>query len=265
MLALVAFGYGTRIYGDLGPLVATGGALLEASFTAGTILWIVFPALCLYELQTSSGAFDTIRTWLSRLSGDPRVLAILIAWFFALVLEGVAGFGTPIALAAPLLVGLGFTPVQAVTLALVGHAAGVSFGALGTPVLPQMAATGLPGIELAWPAALLHALLGWILIAFLMRLASPSTLGGKQVGLGLLAALLFFAPYLILAPISFFLFSSWRAAWSCPFGSSSERCPGLGRCSKVSLGRLSRSITPAPFSSSASSSAGSPRAGRSPT
>jgi lactate permease len=57
----------------------------------------------------------------------------------------------------------------------------------------------LSGIELAWPAALLHALLGWILIAFLMRLASPSTLGGKQVGLGLLAALLFFAPYLILA------------------------------------------------------------------
>ncbi len=89
--------------------------------------------------------------------------------------------------------------MQAVTLALIGHAAGVSFGALGTPVLPLMAATGLSGIELAWPAALLHAVLGWILIAFLLQLASPSALGRKQAGFGALATLPFFVPYVMLA------------------------------------------------------------------
>ena len=199
VMAMAGFGFGARVYGDLGFVKATTGAFLEASFTAGAILWIIFPALCIYELQARSGAFETLKRGLSQLGDDSRSIALLVAFFFALFLEGVAGFGTPVALAAPILVGLGFTPVRAVTLALIGHAAGVSFGAVGTPVLPQMAATGLSGLELARPAALLHASLGVILVAFLVRLAGDAPPQPRDWMHGALATLFFFAPFLALA------------------------------------------------------------------
>jgi lactate permease len=199
VIAVAGFGFGTRVHGSVGPVAAGAGAILEAMFTAASILWIIFPALCIYELQTRSGAFETMRRGLALLGENPRLVALLVAWFFALFLEGVAGFGTPVALTAPILVGLGFTPVRAVTLALVGHAAGVSFGAVGTPVLPQMAATGLSGLELARPAGLLHAGLGAILVAFLVRLAGDEPPQLRDWIYGALAAFLFFVPFLALA------------------------------------------------------------------
>lgn len=199
LIAVLSFGIGTTVYSELGPASAVGGALLEALFSGGTILWIIFPALCMYELQARSGAFEVLKQGLTRLAEDPRLLALLVAWFFALFLEGVAGFGTPVALAAPILVGVGFTPVKAVALALVGHAAGVSFGAVGTPVLPQMAATGLSGLDLARPAGLLHAGLGTILIAFVVRFAGDGPPEPRHWAYGALAALLFFGPFLALA------------------------------------------------------------------
>jgi len=200
VVAFSTFGFGTTP-GAPGRLLAAGGALVEALFASATILWIVFPALCLYELQARSGAFDVLRSALTRLSGDPRLLALLVAWFFALFMEGVAGFGTPVALAAPILVSLGFTPVQAVSLALIGHAAGVSFGAVGTPVVPQMAATGLPALELSRGASLLHALLGWILVAFLLRFSGEGRLGLRHWAAGAAAALFFFVPFLALGTL----------------------------------------------------------------
>lgn len=92
------------------------------------------------------------------------------------------------------LVGLGFTPVRAVTLALSGHAAGVSFGAVGTPVLPQMATTGFSGLELARPAGLLHSGHGAILVAFLVRPAGDAPPRPREWIYGALAAFLFFVP-----------------------------------------------------------------------
>jgi len=199
VIAVAGFGLGTRVHGSLGPVTATAGAFLEAMFTAAGILWIIFPALCIYELQVRSGAFETLKRGLSGVGENPRIVTLLVAWFFALFLEGVAGFGTPVALAAPILVGLGFTPVRAVTLALIGHAAGVSFGAVGTPVLPQMAATGLSGLELAQSAGLLHAGLGTILVAFLVWLAGDAPPQPREWIYGTLAALFFFVPFLALA------------------------------------------------------------------
>jgi len=195
-LAITTFGFG----GDYrGAPAATAGALAEALFTAATILWIIFPALCLYELQSRSGAFETIRSGLARLTEDPRLQVLLVAWFFGLFMEGVAGFGAPVALAAPILVGLGFTPLHAVTLALIGHAAGVSFGAIGAPVLPQIEATGLSGTELALPAALLHAALGWALAMALFTMAAPGRPTLAAWRWPALAAIAFFLPCLLLA------------------------------------------------------------------
>jgi lactate permease len=199
VIAIAGFGFGTRVYGSVGPAAAAAGAILEAMFTAAAMLWIILPALCIYELQARSGAFETMRRWLAQQGENPQLVTLLVAWFFALFLEGVAGFGTPVALTAPILVGLGFTPVRAVTLALVGHAAGVSFGAVGTPVLPQMAATGLSGLELARPAGLLHAGLGAILVAFLVRLAGDAPPSPREWIYGALATFLFFAPFLAIA------------------------------------------------------------------
>ena len=107
LLALTVFGYGSETYGDIGPVAAVSGALGDAVFTAATILWIIVPALCLYQLQTRTGALKVIEQMLRRISTDPFILVILVAWFFTLFLEGAAAFGATMALAAPFLVGVG--------------------------------------------------------------------------------------------------------------------------------------------------------------
>jgi len=195
---------GTSTYARLGVGAGTAGALLEAVFTTGTILWIVFPALCLHQLQTTSGAVDVLRDAITRLSSDRRMVAVLVAWFFGLFMEGAAGFGTPVALAAPLLVSAGFRPLDAVTLSLIGHAAGVSFGAVGTPVLPQASVTPFSGMEIARATGLYHSLLGWVLLWIVVSYAGrafPASEGRSRSirGWTLLAALLFLAPFFALS------------------------------------------------------------------
>ncbi|WP_370327041.1 L-lactate permease, partial [Euzebya sp.] len=162
VLAVTTFGLGTDVLPDVGVAGAVGGALLEAVFTAVVILWIVVPALAIHNLQLRTGGTEVLRGALARLSRDPRVTALLVAWTFALFMEGAAGFGASVALAAPFLVSAGFSRVAAVTAALIGHSVGVSFGAVGTPVLPQITATGLSGLELSRAAGTYHALLGWL-------------------------------------------------------------------------------------------------------
>ncbi len=182
---------------------ATAGALAEALFTAAAILWIIVPALAIHQMQVASGGIRILERALGRVTGDPRILALLLAWFFALFMEGAAGFGTSAALAAPFLVGAGFRPLQAVILALVGHAAGVSFGAIGTPVVPQVAATGFTALEISRATALYHASLGVVLALIVMVLAgrssAPGDRNGSAVPATLGAAALFFVPYLGIA------------------------------------------------------------------
>jgi lactate permease len=199
VVALFAFGFGEAVLPELGPARAVGFSFAEAAFTAATILWIIFPALCLYEAQQRSGAFATIRGALALVSDDPRTLALLVAFFFALFMEGAAGFGTPVALAAPLLVSLGFAPLKAVALALIGHAAGVSFGAVGTPVIAQAEITGVPAGAIATQTALMHALSGIVLVLFVVKLAADGPLRRVDVALAALAAACFFLPSLALA------------------------------------------------------------------
>ncbi len=203
-LAWTSFSRPGTAFGDLGPPVATAGALAEALFTAATILWIIFPALCIHQLQTRIGAIETLRGALGRLTPDPRLAAVVVAWFFALFIEGAAGFGTTIALAAPLLVSLGLPPVTALSAALLGHTVGVSFGAVGTPVLPQIAATGLSGQEIARTTGLFHGLLGWVMLLFtvnMIRRALPAEAAPSRPLWGYVAAAaaLFLLPMLAIA------------------------------------------------------------------
>lgn len=199
VLAVTAFGLGRAGTAGHGAAATLAGAGLEAAFTTATILWIVFPALVLYELQAGSGQLQIIRGAIARLSDNPRTQVLFVAWFFSLFMEGASGFGAPVALAAPFLVMLGQSPVRAVVLTLLGHAAGVSFGALGTPVLAQAALLPIDAEAIARQTALLNLAVGWILLAALVWLGDdkPPTLG--DVGRGALAGLCFYAPYAALA------------------------------------------------------------------
>jgi len=198
VLAVTIFGFGVETPTP-GPTAALGGVLAEALFAAGAILWIIFPALALYELQNRSGALQTLRSAVAQVSDERRVQVILVAFFFGLFMEGVAGFGTPIALTAPLLVGLGIAPVRAVVLALVGHAAGVSFGALGTPVLAQAALLPFAAEAIARETALLSLGTGWLLLGFLIWASGGRRPAWSDWLNGALAAACFFIPYLALA------------------------------------------------------------------
>ncbi|NDL60256.1 L-lactate permease [Phytoactinopolyspora mesophila] len=199
ILAVAAFGFGGS---NTAYTVPAGimGVLAEAGFVALTVVAIIGPALGIHHLQQRTGATDRLRSGLARITPDPRVAALLIAWFFTLFLEGAAGFGTPVALAAPFLVAAGFRPVAAVCAAMVGHAVGVSFGAVGTPVLAQVAIVDLTGLELARATAPYHVILGAVLVAVLVVIidravptASPPWLWGAA------AAVLFFVPYGLIA------------------------------------------------------------------
>ncbi len=194
---LAALGFDVGAAG-VGPAAWATGVLAEGGFLAATILWILWPALALHEHQQTSGAIDVLRDGLGRLSGERPLQVLLVGWFAALFFEGAAGFGTPIALAAPLLVSLGLPPLQAVVLALLGHAVGVSFGALGTPVLAQAGLTGLDAREIAWRTAALHASLGGLMMFFFARtLAAVGAAPG--FGWAVAAAAGFLVPSLVLA------------------------------------------------------------------
>ncbi len=197
VLALTAFDLGAAAPGGLG--AAAFGTLAEALFSTLTILWVILAALVLHEFQQATGAVGRIKDALGGLTSDRRLQVILIAWFFGLFIEGAAGFGAPVAIAAPLLVGIGFAPARAVVLALLGHAAGVSFGAVGTPTLAQVAVSGLPGTDIALAVTLLHAVLGPGLLIVALSLAAPGRLTLRDVAWAATAAVCFFVPSIALA------------------------------------------------------------------
>ena len=130
------------------PGIQLAASVIEGWIIAFTILVIVFGAILLLNTLKAAGAIAVISDGFSRVSPDHRVQAIIVAWLFGAFLEGASGFGTPAAIGAPLLVALGFPPVAAVVMALIGDSAPVSFGAAGTPVLVGLG-QGLPGISTA--------------------------------------------------------------------------------------------------------------------
>lgn len=163
-----------------------GLALSTAShgmaFGLWPISWIVLNSVFFYNLTVASGDFDVIRRSLARLTRDRRIQALLVAFCFGALVEGIAGFGAPVAISASMLAGLGFTPVTAAVLALVANTAPVAFGSIGIPVttlggllapmlgrdvasttrdLSAMVGRQLPFFSLLVPAYLVVLLAGW--------------------------------------------------------------------------------------------------------
>lgn len=131
--------------------VRIAAASVLGGFKAMEILFIIFGAILILETLRRSGALEAINRGFSHISDDRRVQTIIIAWFFGALIEGAAGFGTPAALAAPLLVGLGFPPMAAVMVALICNSVPVSFGGAGIQTItamsmlePELAESGIP-------------------------------------------------------------------------------------------------------------------------
>ena len=126
------------------PLLQVTAASLKGLVIAFTLLYIIFGAILLLETLRVSGGLQVIRQGFFNISADRRIQVIIVTWLFGSFIEGSAGFGTPAAVAVPLLVGLGFPPMAAVVSGMIIQSTPVSFGALGTPIL-QGVGKGLGG------------------------------------------------------------------------------------------------------------------------
>jgi lactate permease len=136
LVALLAYGM---------PLDQTASSAVQgAVFGLFPILWIVVNALWVYRMTVRTRHFDILRRSFGRLSDDPRIQALVVAFCFGALLEALAGFGAPVAICSVMLVALGFDPVRAAVVSLVANTAPVAFGAMGTPVVTLAQVTGLP-------------------------------------------------------------------------------------------------------------------------
>ena len=174
LLGLLAFGHVRAHWAALSGLAAslavailvfgmpaTGrlAALMGAAYGLFPIGWIVLGAIFVYDVTVKSGDFEIVKDTIAGVGSDRRVQALLIAFCFGAFIEGAAGFGTPVAISAAMLIGLGFRPLEAAGLALIGNTAPVAFGALGIPLITLATVTGLP-------LDLLSAMVGRILVLF---------------------------------------------------------------------------------------------------
>ena len=129
-----------------------GQALLSASegaaFGLFPIMWIVVTALWIYNMTVATGEFAVLRRSFGAISDDQRVQAVIIAFCFGALLEALAGFGTPVAITAVMLIALGFQPMKAAAVALVANTAPVAFGAIAIPIVTLAEITGLPKEDL---------------------------------------------------------------------------------------------------------------------
>ncbi len=162
--------------------LALAAATHGMAFGLWPISWVVLNAVFFYNLTVASGDFDVIRRSLARLTDDRRIQALLVAFGFGALVEGIAGFGAPVAISAAMLAGLGFEPLTAAVLALVANTAPVAFGSIGIPVttlggllapilgrdaasttrdLSAMVGRQLPLFSLVVPAYLVVMLAGW--------------------------------------------------------------------------------------------------------
>ena len=172
LVLMMGFRWGGSRAGAIGWFVAIalgllrfgGGPLLIAYSQAKAVLlsldvlYIIWSALLLFHIANEAGAIRIISNALVSVTTDRTVQGLLLGWLFVSFMQGTGGFGVPVAVTAPLLVGVGFSPIQAVLMASIGHSWSVNFGSMATSFQTLIAITGLDGNFLAPDAALLLGL-----------------------------------------------------------------------------------------------------------
>ena len=154
--------------------LAISATLNGAMYGIFPIVWIVVTAIWVYNMTVESGEFEIIKNSLASITDDRRLQAIFIAFAFGSFIEGTAGFGTPVAITAAMLVGLGFNPVYAAGLCLIANTAPVAFGAIGIPIvvaaqvsnldmmkISQIVGRQLPFLAVIVPLWLVVLMSGW--------------------------------------------------------------------------------------------------------
>jgi len=158
---------GLKMAAQWAALIALGVAMLVAAIVYGMpvdqtllsasegaifglfpIMWIVVAAIWIYNMTVETGHFAVLRRSFGAISTDQRVQAVIIAFCFGALLEALAGFGTPVAITAVMLIALGFAPIKAAAVALVANTAPVAFGAIAIPIVTLAEITGLPKEDL---------------------------------------------------------------------------------------------------------------------
>ncbi|WP_174732311.1 L-lactate permease [Mesobacillus harenae] len=201
------------------PGANVAAASVNGLVVAGTLLFIIFGAILLLNTLQESGGIKTIRQGFTDISGDRRIQVIIIAWLFGSFIEGSAGFGTPAAVAVPLLVGLGFPAMAAVVAGMVIQSTPVSFGAVGTPMLVgvQSGLAADPNITnnflalttlIGGKVAILHLIAGTLVPLFVVALMTRYFGKNKSFSEGikvwkfaLFAAFSMTIPYVIVANV----------------------------------------------------------------
>ncbi|MBS4192993.1 L-lactate permease [Bacillus sp. FJAT-49705] len=212
---LIAVGLAIFVWKVPGANVAA--ASINGLVVAFTLLYIIFGAILLLNTLQESGGLSAIRQGFTDISKDRRIQVIIVAWLFGSFIEGASGFGTPAAVAVPLLVGLGFPAMAAVVAGMVIQSTPVSFGAVGTPILVGVG-TGLSADEtiaenvaallpvIGSKVALLHMIAGTLVPLFVVALMTrffgknkSFTEGIKVWKFALFASFAMTVPYLIVA------------------------------------------------------------------
>lgn len=151
-------------------------AIIDGLLVAWTPITIIAGAIFLFRTMEVIGALATIRVWLNSVSENPVAQLMIVGWAFQFLIEGASGFGTPAAIAAPVLVGLGFTPVRVAIFCLILNSVPVSFGAVGTPIGFGLSVVGLSVQELqsvAFKTALLNSVAALPVVLVALRFLVP--------------------------------------------------------------------------------------------
>lgn len=167
--------------------IACKTAIYGAGYGLFPIGWIVLNVIFMYHLTKESGRFEVLQNSLTGITQDTRLQLLLIAFAFGAFFEGAAGFGTPVAVTAALLIGLGFKPLQASGLSLIANTAPVAFGALGTPIIALSKVTGISEIVLGAQAGRILPFFS-LLVPFWLIWAYAGFKGMKEIWPAILVA-----------------------------------------------------------------------------
>lgn len=162
------------VYG-MPPLMAVAASVYGALFGLFALGWMVFAAILLFDIVMASGRFDDIRASLASVSPDMRIQALLVAFAFGAFIEGASGAGTPVAICATLLAGLGFPPLLAGGISLLANTAPVAYGALGLPIITLSGVTEFPPLTLSAAVGRISPIVALIIPAYLVLV-----LGGRR-------------------------------------------------------------------------------------
>lgn len=185
--------------------LAAKTAVLGAGYGLLPIGWIILNVIFMYQLTCEAGLFKVLQESLTGITQDRRLQLLLIAFSFGAFFEGAAGFGTPVAVTAAVLIGLGFKPLEASGLSLIANTAPVAFGAIGTPLIALQAVTGLDLLQLSAQTGRILPFFS-VLVPFWLVWAFVGFWGMLEVWPAVLVAGVFFA-------IPQYIMSNFHGPW----------------------------------------------------